>query len=221
MNNETLVEAVELTREFGRGRVALRDVSLTIERGEYVALSGPSGCGKTTLLSLLGALDRPTRGRVLFDGQELVKLSSAARARVRRRIGLVFQHTHMIARLPLWENISYPLLPLGVTPAERRKTALRWLERVDLADRVDCRPEELSGGEQGRVGVARALAHEPELILADEPLSDLDAESAGWVGALFEEFRARGGTLVVATHAPAEEAASARQCRLVDGRLVS
>ena len=221
MKNEILVEAVELTREFGRGRVALRDVSLAIERGEYVAISGPSGCGKTTLLSLLGALDRPTRGRVIFDGQELVKLSYAARARVRRRTGLVFQHPHMIARLPLWENISYPLVPLGASAAERKKTALRWLARVGLADRVNCRPEELSGGERGRVGVARALAHEPELILADEPLSDLDAESAGWVGALFEEFRARGGTLVVATHAPAEEAASARQCRLVDGRLVS
>ena len=140
--------------------------------------------------------------------------------RLHPEIGLLLVGVALFAGL-LFKNISYPLLPLGVSAAERKSTALRWLARVGLADRVDCRPEELSGGERGRVGVARALAHEPELILADEPLSDLDAESAGWVGALFEEFRARGGTLVVATHASAEEAASARQCRLVDGRLVS
>jgi putative ABC transport system ATP-binding protein len=217
MSGTSLIETVDLTREFRRGKPVLRDLTLRIERGEFVAVTGPSGCGKTTLLSLLGAIDRPTSGRVLFDGDDLARISASSRARVRRRIGLVFQHSHMIARLPIWENLTYPLVPRGVSPIERRSIAIRLLSRVHLNDRVDARPEELSGGERRRVGVARALVAEPDVILADEPTSDLDAETAGCVRALFDEFRAGGGTLVLATHDPSTDAATARVLRLSPG----
>ncbi len=214
MSGTPLLETRELTRGFEQGRAVLRDVSLRIERGEFVAVTGPSGCGKTTLLSLLGAIDRPTSGCVLFEGQDLARISESARTRVRRRIGIVFQHSHMIARLPIWQNLTYPLLPRGVPAAERRTIALHWLSQVYLEDRADARPEELSGGERRRVGVARALAAEPDLILADEPVSDLDADTASRVLALFDEFRAGGGTLVLATHDPAADAPTARILRM-------
>jgi len=221
MSGPAKLETFDVTRAFPGGRHALRGVSLRVDPGEFVALTGPSGGGKTTLLSLLGALDAPSGGRVAFDGDDLARLSQGARAKVRRRIGIVFQHSHMIARLPVWENVTYPLLPRGTPAAERQRIARHWLERMELGDRADSRPEELSGGERRRVGIARALAGAPEVLLADEPTSDLDAASAACVRALFDEFRAGGGTVVMATHDPGEDAPSARVCRLVHGELVA
>jgi len=218
----TLLEAAAVSRRFRPGRMALDAVSLKVERGGFVALTGPSGGGKTTLLSLLGALDVPSEGRVLFDGEDLAGLAEAGRARARRRIGIVFQQSHMIPRLPVWENVTYPLLPRGTPTSERWKIARRWLERMGLEDRMDAAPEELSGGERRRVGVARALAGEPEVLLADEPTGDLDADTAAIVRELFGEFRAGDGTVVLATHDPAADAADAadaRVLRLEGGRL--
>jgi len=221
MSGVALIELERVSRAFKGGVAALADVSLVVERGEFVAITGPSGCGKTTLLSLLVSLDHPSSGRILFEGRDLRSMSAAGRASVRRRFGIVFQHSHMIQRLPIWENVSYPLLVTGTSGQERREIARHWLAQVGLEDRADSRPEELSGGELRRVGVARALAVEPDLILADEPTSDLDRDTARRVSGLLEEFHASGGTLVVATHDPREDASRARLVRLERGRIVS
>lgn len=213
-----LFEAREVSRTFRDVR-ALDGVSLSVERGAFLAVTGPSGCGKTTLLALLGALDRPTQGVVLFDNMDLGGASEPERSRVRRRLGIVFQSSPMIRGLPLWENVTCPLVPRGVPSRERRRIAARLLERVGVAHRDGARPEELSGGERQRVGVARALVADPEAILADEPTSDLDRETAAAVVALLREFHAAGRTVVAATHDPAIEALATATCRLRDGRL--
>ncbi len=217
-----LFEALGLSRAFrsATGEVrALDGVSLSVERGAFLAVTGPSGCGKTTLLSLFGALDRPTGGVVLFDGQDLGGASEPERARVRRRLGIVFQSSPLIRGLPLWENVTYPLVPRGVPARERRRIASRLLERVGIAQRDGARPEELSGGERQRVGVARALAGDPDAILADEPTSDLDRDTATAVVGLLREFQASGRTVVIATHDPALVALATATCRLRDGRM--
>jgi putative ABC transport system ATP-binding protein len=202
-----LFEAREVRRVFrsasGAEVTALDGVTLVVPRGACMAVTGPSGCGKTTLLGLLGALDRPTSGSVLFDSKDIGGASDTERSQVRRQIGIVFQQSPLIRGLPLWENVTYPLVPRGVPTRERRRIALALLERVGIPGRERARPEELSGGEQQRVGVARALAAGPVALLADEPTSDLDSESAAAIVAIFREFHAGGGTVVVATHDPA------------------
>ncbi|MHC4165136.1 MAG: ABC transporter ATP-binding protein [Planctomycetota bacterium] len=223
MNGTPVFETRDAARFFrsGRGKAirALDGLSLSVPRGDFLAVTGPSGCGKTTLLALLGALDRPTRGAVLFDGSDIGGASEAERSRVRRRLGIVFQQSHMIRGLPLWENVTYPLVPRGVSAQERRKIAAALLERVGIESREGASPEELSGGERQRVGIARALAGDPEVLLVDEPTSDLDRETGEAVVALFRDVRAAGKTVVVATHDPALEALATSQCRLRDGRL--
>jgi putative ABC transport system ATP-binding protein len=193
---------------------ALDGLSVAVERGAFLAVTGPSGRGKTTLLALLGALDRPTSGLVLFDGEDLGGASEPHRSRVRRRLGIVFQSSPMIERLPLWENVTYPLVPRGVPTRERRRLAAALLERVGIRGRDGASPEELSGGERQRVGVARALAADPEAILADEPTSDLDRATAEAVVALLREFHASGRTVIVATHDPVLEAMATGTLRL-------
>jgi putative ABC transport system ATP-binding protein len=213
-----LFEAREASRAFRDAR-ALDRVSLEVPKGAFVAVTGPSGCGKTTLLSLLGALDRPTGGIVRFDGADSGGAPEPERSRIRRRIGIVFQASPMIGRLPLWENVTCALVPRGVPARERRRIAAALLERVGIRGRDGARPEELSGGERQRAGVARALASDPVAILADEPTSDLDAETAAAVIALLREFHASGKTVVAATHDPAVEALATMTCRLRGGRL--
>jgi putative ABC transport system ATP-binding protein len=210
-------EAREVTRVFrsASGPIrALDGVSLEVARGSFVAITGPSGRGKTTLLALLGALDRPTTGQVLFDNDDLGGASEPYRSRVRRRLGIVFQSSPMIPLLPLWENVTYPLVPKGVPTRERRRLAASLLERVGVRGRDGARPEELSGGERQRVGIARALAVDPEAILADEPTSDLDADTAAAVLGLLKAFHASGRTVICATHDPALEALATRTLRL-------
>ncbi|MEE8104458.1 MAG: ATP-binding cassette domain-containing protein [Planctomycetota bacterium] len=195
-----------VTRTFSsrRGDVhALTDVTVIVPRGEFLVLTGPSGCGKTTLLALLSALDRPTAGDVLHRGEDLGRAPEGVRALVRRRIGLVFQHSHMIRGLPLWENVTYPLVPRGVDERERRAIAESLLERVQMKDCVLALPRELSAGELRRAAVARALVGEPEALFADEPTSNLDAESAEAVISVLRDTHARGATVIAATHDPA------------------
>src|SRR5207244_3954545 len=157
---------------------ALQDISLIVRRGTFVALTGPSGSGKTTLLALLGALERPSRGQVLFDGRPLGALSDVALARLRRRLGFIFQDFALIPNLPAWANITYPLIPRGIGSARRRQIASELLSRLGIADKFAASPECLSGGEQQRLAVARALAGAPDVLLADEPTSNLDPMTA-------------------------------------------
>ena len=198
---------------------ALHDVSLTIPRGAFVVLRGPSGSGKTTLLALLAALDHPTKGTVRFDGQDLQRVSEAERSRIRRRLGIVFQQARMLRGLPLWENVTYPLIPQGVGGPERAEIATELLESVGIVGREGARPEELSGGELQRVGIARALVAEPEAVLADEPTSDLDSESAEAVIALLKGMHAAGRTVVAASHDPLLQELATHTFRLRAGRL--
>ena len=208
-------------RAGARGEVrAVDDVSLAVERGAFVVLNGPSGSGKTTLLALLGALERPTRGQALFDGRDLGGLSDVGLARVRRRLGFVFQDFALIPNLPAWENITYPLIPRGWSRGRRQELALSLLARFGIADRFTARPEELSGGEQQRVAVARALAGAPEVLLADEPTSNLDLGAAGELLATLREFHAGGNTVVVSTHDPQLADLATEVHELRAGRLV-
>ncbi len=181
---------------------ALDGISLTIEQGACCALAGPSGSGKSTLLALLGALDRPTAGEVLFDGQTLAGLSDIGLARIRRRFGFVFQNFSLLARLSVWENVSYPLVPRGIGRGQRRSLAQKLLEPLGLADRLNDPADQLSGGEQQRVAVARALAAEPTALLADEPTSQLDQAGAESLWETFDDLCRRGMTLVVCSHDP-------------------
>ncbi|MGH7192342.1 MAG: ABC transporter ATP-binding protein, partial [Candidatus Saccharimonadales bacterium] len=160
------------------------------------------GSGKSTLLALLGALDRPTAGEVFFAGKSLAGLSDIGLARIRRRFGFVFQSFSLLPRLSVWDNVSYPLVPRGVGRRKRLALAQKLLEPLGLADRVDDPAAELSGGEQQRVAVARALAGEPTALLADEPTSQLDQAGAELLWAAFDDLRRRGITLIVCSHDP-------------------
>ena len=199
---------------------ALDGVSLRIEKGELLAIVGPSGSGKSTLLNVLGLLDLPTSGGVLYDGRDVTGLSPREQARLRNeKIGFVFQAFHLLPRSTARENVELPLLY-----SERRSIdslAERALETVGLADRAGHRPSELSGGQQQRVAIARALVNEPDLVLADEPTGNLDSKTAGEILELFAKLNAAGRTIVVVTH----DTGVARQCgrtvRIEGGRIAA
>ena len=201
-----ILEARQLWKTYSSGRGvsldAVAEVSLEVARGSFVLLNGHSGSGKTTLLAMLGGLERPSRGQVSFAGRDLAVCSGAELSRLRRRMGFIFQDFALIPGLPVWENVTYPLIPRGVTAAARRRVAETWLDRVGLADRMASRARELSGGEQQRVAVARALAGRPEVILADEPTSNLDDVAALVVATQLDWARSQGVTVVVSSHAP-------------------
>jgi putative ABC transport system ATP-binding protein len=198
---------------------ALDGVSLGIERGCLAVVSGPSGSGKTTLLALLGALERPTRGQVLFEGKELGDCSDVELARVRRRAGFVFQDFSLIPNLTAAENIAYPLIPRGVPRAERYRRAREWLARLGMEGKLGARARELSGGEQQRVAIARALSGQPEVLLADEPTSNLDPATAGELLAALREAHAAGKTVVLSSHDPRVIALATQVYELEGGRL--
>jgi putative ABC transport system ATP-binding protein len=202
---------------------ALRGVDLTVERGEFVALMGPSGCGKTTLLNLIGAIDTPSRGGLSVDGVALENLSEDQLADLRReRIGVVFQFYNLLPTLSARENIELPMQFKGLGRRERRERALWLLERVGLKDRADHKPAELSGGEQQRVSIARALANEPALVLLDEPTGDLDSATGKEIMALLQDLNQREKvTLIIATHDPLIAQASSRISGLRAGRVES
>ena len=201
---------------------ALRGVSLTIASGEFTALVGPSGSGKTTLLQLIGCLDLPTSGKVYIDGQDVSHLNRNQRADMRRgTIGFVFQFFALIPTLTAYENVEMPLLLNGHAPAERRERVTQLLASVDLADRADHRPDQLSGGEQQRVAVARALASEPTLILADEPTANLDTSNGEQVMEIMTRLNKETGvTFVFATHDPRVIKYARRVITLRDGKVV-
>ena len=201
--------------------VAVADVSLELEPGEFVVLTGPSGSGKTSLLSLIGALDRPTAGRVLVDGEPLATGSDALARYHRELVGFVFQHHHLLGHLPARANVELPLLGAGLARRERRERATDLLREVGLAHRLEELASHLSGGERQRVAVARALANDPRLLLADEPTGALDSDSAQRVLDLLEDVRARRGmTMLVVTYDPLIGERADRVLHMRDGRLV-
>jgi len=206
--------------KLGRVEVpALRGLNIEIKRGEHVAIMGPSGSGKSTFLHLAGALDRPTRGRVLIEGRDPSKMSDEELSRLRNElIGFVFQTFNLIPRLTALENVMLPLAIKGVNGEERMRRAKEALEMVGLARRMNHRPIELSGGEQQRVAIARAIVTSPRIILADEPTGNLDSASAAEVVDLLTRLnRELGVTLVVVTHNPETAAPAKRIVRMRDG----
>jgi putative ABC transport system ATP-binding protein len=200
----TIVEACRLTRVFPMSAgpvVAVRDVSLRVDSGDYLAIGGPSGCGKSTLLHLLGCVDTPTAGTVKFDGRDVGTLTDSDRGRIRlTRIGFVFQRFFLLPMLTAWENIELPQSEAGVARPERRERTRALLEYVELSDRAHHLPSQLSGGEMQRVAVARALANRPALLLADEPTGELDEETGEHIATLFDRVHADGTAIVLVTH---------------------
>lgn len=220
-----IVEASELYKIYRPGSAAevraVNGVTIAIPEGSFAFLTGPSGSGKTTLLSLIGGLERATGGTVVFAGRDLNACSDAELTRLRRRIGFVFQDFALIPRLPVWENMTYPLVPRGVPRAERYGLATEWLGKFGLGDRLAACPSELSGGEMQRVSIARAFAGQPDLILADEPTSNLDEESAGIVIEMLNQFHAGCKTVIVSSHDPRIESLADVRVRLSKGKLTS
>ena len=221
--NRPIVEARGVTKIFPMraGPVdALRDVTLRIDRGDYVAIAGPSGCGKSTLLHILGCVEPPTRGELRFEDRDVASLSDAERSRIRLgKIGFVFQRFFLLPMLTAWENVELPQGEAGATKAERRRRTAELLEYVGLAHRADHRPSELSGGEMQRVAIARALANRPPLLLADEPTGELDEATGHQIADLLDRVHADGNAIVVVTHDRSIASRAGRIFQMHDGGL--
>lgn len=221
MGEDVLISARNLTRVYGKGKLAARvlDVSkLEIKRGEFVAVTGPSGCGKTTLLNLLGALDRPSGGDIIFEGKNLTSRDEKSLCMFRRKkIGFVFQAYHLIPTLSALKNVMVPTYPVGGGQLGRARGLLAL---VGLAGKENRLPGELSGGEQQRVAIARALILDPELILADEPTGNLDSAAGAGIVGLLKDLNRQGKTVLVATHHRRVAQACGRRIRLEDGRII-
>ena len=198
----------------------LADVSLEIKEGEFVALTGPSGSGKSTLLTIVGAMNHPTEGRVIVDGIDVYGLEDEKRADFRREyLGFVFQQHHLMPYLNAIENAMLPLATAALSAREKRERAALVLERVGLGDKADRLPNQLSGGEQGRLAIARALVNEPPLILADEPTGALDTKTGREIMEAFLNLNAQGQTVFMVTHNPENAALAHRIIHIVDGRI--
>jgi putative ABC transport system ATP-binding protein len=220
-----VLDVRDLHKVYGVGEAtvhALAGVSMTVERGDFVAIMGSSGSGKSTLMNILGALDVPTSGSYHLDGVDVSRLGDRQLALARNRlIGFVFQAFNLIPRTTAAANVELPLAYAGVKPKERRRRAMAALEVVGLADRARHEPNQLSGGQQQRVAVARALVTEPALLLADEPTGNLDSHSTHDVLDVFDQLSASGRTIVLITHEPEVGDRAKRLIRLVDGRIVA
>jgi putative ABC transport system ATP-binding protein len=223
MGTAPVLEVRDVTKHYRMGAEVVRaldGVSLTIAKGEYVAIMGASGSGKSTLLNILGCLDLPTSGQYLLAGQDVSQLSQSMLAVVRgRRVGFVFQTFELLARATALKNVELPLVYARV--ANRRQRALEALRRVGLEDRIYHRPNQLSGGQRQRVAIARALGQAPDILLADEPTGNLDSKTGKEILALFEELNREGQTIVIVTHDAQIAGRCRRVVRLSDGKIVS
>jgi len=218
---EAIVTLRGVSRDYPGGVAALRDVDLDIDRGEMVAIVGPSGSGKSTMLNVMGTLDRPTNGDVVIDGFDVAGLSDRELSALRaRRIGFVFQLFHLAPGVPALDNVADGLLYTGASLRQRRQRAARALERVGLGHRLTHRPHELSGGEQQRTAIARAVVGEPTLLLADEPTGALDSHAGESLMRLLTELHESGTTIVVITHERVVAAYLPRQVSMLDGQVV-
>jgi putative ABC transport system ATP-binding protein len=180
---------------------ALSDVNAEVEKGAITIFRGPSGSGKTTLLSIIGAIDRPTKGNVYIGGKDIANFSDNALSLLRRKFfGFVFQNFSLIPRMPAWENVSYPLIPFGINEKERRERALRLLDKFGLSQRAGHTPEELSGGEQQRVAISRALICDPDALIMDEPTSNIDEDSVFLLIDIIKRLKAEGKTIIISSH---------------------
>jgi putative ABC transport system ATP-binding protein len=219
-----LIQTRDLAKDYRLGGHvvhALRGVTADIAEGEFVAVMGPSGSGKSTFMNLVGCLDRPTAGSYVLAGEEVARLDGDQLAALRnRRIGFVFQSFHLLPRADALSNVELPMIYGGIARAERRRRALKALERVGLGERHHHRPNQLSGGQQQRVAIARALVNDPSLILADEPTGALDSRTSLEIMALFQELNAAGMTVVMVTHEADIARFARRMLRFRDGRLI-
>ena len=218
-----MLELKDVWRTYGEGEnevVALRDVNLRIDDGEFVAIVGPSGSGKSTLLQIIGLLDRPTTGATLLDGKPLDDLSDSARTRLRLlTLGFVFQRFHLLPGVSAIENVVLPMEAAGVPVDERYARAASLLDSVGLGHRLDFPPAKLSGGQRQRVAIARALGNHPRLILADEPTGELHSDDTANIIALFRAIQREGRTVVVVTHDPEVARTAERTIEIRDGRV--
>ena len=222
--SETIVKLENVVKNYRLGETevkALRGTSLEVKRGDFMAVMGPSGSGKTTLLNLMGCLDKPTRGVVLFEGKDTSKLNSNRLADIRKnKIGFVFQHFNLIPVLTAFENAEFPLLLRKMDKTERIKRVKSLFEAVGLGDKMTHKPVELSGGEQQRVAITRALAHKPDIVLADEPTGDLDSETGNEIIQLMRKINEEGTTFVFTTHDPTIVEHANRVIKVRDGIAV-
>ena len=195
-----MIEAAHLSKQYSRGVYALRDLTISIDKGEFVFLTGPSGAGKSTFLRLLLREDLPTEGELTVAGRDLSAMSPGQLQSYRRSLGFVFQDFRLISRLTVFQNVAFVMRVLGVTDIVQQRKTFQVLKWVGLQHRMNALPEELSGGEQQRVAIARALVNEPQLVIADEPTGNLDPDLSLEIMNLFREINSRGTTVVVATH---------------------
>jgi len=225
LSNKPVVSIVDVKRIYQMGTVevqALRGVNLQITKGEFISIMGPSGCGKSTLMHILGCLDRPTSGLVQIDEVDISKLDDNELAKIRnKKVGFVFQTFNLLPKLSAIENVELPLIYAGIKFDERRARATELLAMVGLAERANHRPSELSGGQSQRVAIARSLANNPSLVLADEPTGNLDSKSGAEIIHLFKQLNDRGVTLIMVTHDQEIGNQSKRLVRLKDGLIVS
>ncbi|MDD5793490.1 ABC transporter ATP-binding protein [Clostridium sp. HCP1S3_B4] len=220
-----MIEVKGISKVYKMGKeqfVALNDVSLNVEKGEYVAVIGPSGSGKSTLMHIIGGLDTPTVGSVCIEGEDISKLNDKKLSKYRNeKIGFVFQAFNLENSQTALENVMMPLIFAGVKKSERKKRALEALDMVGLKDFYNHKPNEMSGGQRQRVSIARALVNKPEILFADEPTGNLDSKSSESIMELFKEINDKGFTIIMVTHNPEEANKAKRVVKIMDGKITS